>query len=72
VAAAAVSLPGYGAEGLLLAGIAVWRLASGFVAVRQELGLGRLRSAATLAAGVIAGAGAVAAGSGLLGRVVPG
>lgn len=66
VVASAASALWSGAEAMVLPVILVWRLAAGFVAVRQAMGLGKLSSAAILLAGVLLGLLAVAGGSTLL------
>ncbi len=55
-----------GGERFLLPVIFLWRLAASFVAVRQAFGLGWVRTAVTLVAGVAAGLVAVGGGIRLL------
>lgn len=57
--AALVSLLGAGAEAPVLIVIIAWRLATGYIAVREALGLGALKSTVTLLAGVLSGMVAV-------------
>lgn len=66
VVASIVSALRPGAEAVVLPVILAWRLAAGFVAVRQTMGLGKLSSAILLLAGVFLGFVAVAGGSALL------
>lgn len=53
VVAALASLLGSGAQILVFAVLIPWRVAASFVAVRQGLELGRVKSAITLLAGVV-------------------
>ena len=62
----AASASGVGGETFLLPVIFLWRLATGFVAVRRAFGLGPVRTTVTLLAGVVAGLVAVGGGIGLL------
>ena len=57
--ASLVSLPGVGAEAPVLILIIAWRLAAGYVAIRQAFGLGALKSTLTLLVGVLCGMVAV-------------
>ncbi len=66
VVASVVSALRPGAEATVLPVILVWRLATGFVAVRQAMGLGKIRSALILLVGVLFGFLAVAGASALL------
>ena len=53
--AALVSLFGGSAQVLVFAVLVSWRLAASFIAVRQALGMGRVKSAIALLAGVVFG-----------------
>ncbi|MDQ3779468.1 MAG: hypothetical protein M3354_02815 [Chloroflexota bacterium] len=64
--AAALSLLSQRAAYVFFPVIIAWRLAAGFVAVREALGLSKARSMIVLGAGVVLGVAAVGAGSGLL------
>ncbi len=55
VVAAMVSLAGSGPQVLALGVLAAWRFAASFVAVRQALGLNRVKSVIALLAGTICG-----------------
>ena len=57
--ASLVSLARVGAEAPVLILIGAWRLAAGYVAIRQALGLGALKSTVTLLVGVLCGMVAV-------------
>ena len=66
LAAAALSLVSQPVGFAVFPVIIAWRLAAGFVAVREALGLSKVRSAIAVVAGVVWGVVAVGVGSGAL------
>lgn len=64
--AALVSLPGTGAEVPVFAVLIPWRVAAGFVAVRQVLSLGMVQSGIALLAGVVPGLMVVGIATGVM------
>ena len=68
--AAVASLLGDGAQVVVFAALVPWRLAAGYVAVRQALGLGRAKSALVLLVGVTCGLVSVGAGTAMALRVL--
>jgi len=68
--AALASLLGGGAQVVVFAVLVPWRLAAGYVAVRQALGLGRAKSALVLLVGVACGLVSVGAGTAMALKVL--
>ena len=70
VVAALASLLGNGAQVLMFAVLVPWRLATSYVAVRQALELGWVKSAITLLAGAVCGLVMVGVGTAMVVRVL--